>query len=172
MRLVTYSWLAVVVAVACAAVGWLGLAGWMAVVVLMASVAMHVAGNALGTAMGEATDREIARRRSLAGDWPTSDTALPVSAPSRLERREPLGRLVPISCGIGAVLGGVIGSTALILLTSSSLPGAVLGGVSSAVIGGLAGFLVASFVDILRGALRDAIAREQESRAVTAPRRR
>ena len=43
MRLVTYSWMAVVVAVACAAIGWLGLAGWLAIVIVAASVAMHVA---------------------------------------------------------------------------------------------------------------------------------
>ena len=62
MRLVTYTWLTVVIAVACAAIGWLGLAGWMAVVVVVASIAMHVAGNALGTRMQEAADRERAAR--------------------------------------------------------------------------------------------------------------
>ena len=58
MRLVTYSWLAVVIAVTCAAIGWMGLAGWMAAVVALASVGMHVAGNALGTRMREAADRD------------------------------------------------------------------------------------------------------------------
>lgn len=161
MRLVTYSWLAVVLAVACAAIGWLGLAGWMAVVAVLASVAMHVAGNALGTAMREATDREITRRRETADEWPTAAATLPASRPSRLERRESLGSLVPISSGIGALLGGSIGATALRLLTSSSVPGAVLGGLSSAVIGGLIGFLAASFIDIVRTSLRDAIATER-----------
>ena len=39
MPLVTYTWLAVVVALACAAIGWLGIAGWMAMVVVAASLA-------------------------------------------------------------------------------------------------------------------------------------
>ena len=52
MRTVTYSWLAVVLGVAGAAIGWLGLAGWIAAAVLLASVAMHVAGNAVGTRPG------------------------------------------------------------------------------------------------------------------------
>ena len=51
MRLVTYSWLVVLVAVACAAITWLGIAGWLAAVVVLASLAAHVAGNALGTKM-------------------------------------------------------------------------------------------------------------------------
>jgi hypothetical protein len=37
----------------------------------------------------------------------------------------------------------------------------MLGGVSSAVIGGLAGFLAASFVEIVRTSLREAIAAER-----------
>lgn len=171
MRLSTYSWLAVVLAVACAAVGWLGLAGWMAIAVLAASIAMHVAGNALGTAMRDATDREIDRRRSALDDWPTDEVELPSIAPSRLVRRESLGWLVPVSCGIGAVVGGSIGTTALLWFTSSSVPGAMLGGTSSAVIGALLGFLGASFVDILRTTLRDAIATERASHAATSTRR-
>lgn len=171
MRLSTYSWLAVVLAVACAAVGWLGLAGWMAIAVLAASIAMHVAGNALGTAMRDATDREIDRRRSALDDWPTDEVELPSIAPSRLVRREPLGWLVPVSCGIGAVVGGSIGTAALLWFTSSSVPGAMLGGTSSAVIGALLGFLGASFVDILRTTLRDAIATERASHAATSTRR-
>jgi hypothetical protein len=170
MRLVTYSWLAVVLAVACAAVGWLGIAGWMALAVLIASVAMHVAGNALGTSMREATDREIARRQATADEWRAAVASLPTSRPSRLERRESLGSLVPISCGIGAVVGGSIGAAALRMLTSSSLPGAVLGGLSSAVIGGLIGFLGASFIDIVRTSLRDAISSERRSAAASAQR--
>jgi hypothetical protein len=48
-------------------------------------------------------------------------------------------------------------------MTSSSVAGATLGGVSSAVIGGLLGFLGASFVEIIRVSLRDAIAAERAS---------
>ncbi len=160
MRPVTYTWLAVVLGVACAAIGWLGLAGWLAAAVLVASVAMHVAGNALGTRMREATDRDLAR-------VPTGRTAadIPRTPPSRLEQRASLGRLVPVSAGIGAACGGIAGTAALATLTASSPAGAVLGGVSSAVIGGLFGFLAASFIEIVRTSLREAVAAERSSAA-------
>ena len=47
------------------------------------------------------------------------------------------------------------------MLTASSPAGALLGGLSSAVIGGLLGFLVASFVEVVRTAIQEAIAAEQ-----------
>jgi hypothetical protein len=161
MRLSTYSWLAVVLAVACAAIGWLGLAGWMAAAVLLASVAMHVAGNAIGTRMRETTDRDLARRR----DPSHVPSVVPPASPTHLERRSELGRLIPVSAGIGAACGGVAGTLALLSLTESSPAGAALGGVSSAVIGGLFGFLAASFVEILRTSVREAIAAERPAAA-------
>ena len=159
MRPVTYSWLVVVVAVACAAIGWLGIAGWIAVAVVIASVAMHVVGNALGTTLREAADRDLARlrRRNAA------PAELPRPAPTRLERRQSLGRLVPVAAGIGATVGGATGAAALATLTSASIAGAALGGISSAVIGGLFGFLAASFIEIIRTSLREAIAAERSS---------
>ncbi|MFM8826501.1 MAG: hypothetical protein ACKOFT_05425 [Actinomycetota bacterium] len=162
MRPVTYSWLAVVLAVSCAAIHWLGLAGWMAVVVLVASIGMHVAGNALGTRMREATDRDLARLRRR----PQREiTAAATARPSLLERRSGLGRLVPVSVAVGGLCGGVSGAACLFVLTSSSPAGALLGGVSSAVIGGFVGFLGASFVDIVRTSLREAIAAERPASA-------
>jgi hypothetical protein len=163
MRLVTYSWLAVVLAIACAAIGWLGLAGWMAAAVLLASVAMHVAGNAIGTRLREATDHDLALRRNTPL---TAAAPLPASGPTHLERRSSLGRLVPISAGIGAACGGTAGTLSLLWLTASSPAGAVLGGGSSAVVGGLLGFLGASFVEIVRASLRESLAAE---RAATRP---
>lgn len=166
MRPVTYSWLAVVLAVCCAAIHWLGLAGWMAVVVLVASVGMHVAGNALGTKLREATDRDLARLRRRSE--PVVAVATP-GRPGQLERRSGLGRLVPVSAAVGGICGGVAGATCLILLTSSSPAGALLGGISSAVIGGFAGFLGASFVEIVRTSLSEALAAERPA-PVTEPR--
>ena len=163
MRLVTYSWLAVVLAIACAAIGWLGLAGWMAAAVLLASVAMHVAGNAIGTRLREATDQDLALRRNTARP---ASAPLPASGPTHLERRSSLGRLVPISAGIGAACGGTAGTLSLLWLTASSPAGALLGGGSSAVVGGLLGFLGASFVEIVLASLRESLAAE---RAATQP---
>jgi hypothetical protein len=164
MRPVTYSWLAVVLGVACAAIGWLGLAGWIAVVVCAASVGGHVAGNAIGTRLREAADRDLTRTggRGRAAAGPITDQPLPPRRPpAQLQKRTSLGRLLPVSAAIGGVCGGVIGAGALLQLTSSSLAGALLGGVSSAVVGGLAGFLGASFVEIVRTSLREAIAAER-----------
>ena len=161
MRLVTYSWLAVVLALVCAAIGWLGLAGWMAAAVLVASVAMHVAGNAIGTRLREATDQDLSARQRDARQHSTA--SLPTPVPTHLERRSSLGRLVPVSAGIGAVCGGTAGTLALWWLTASSPAGALLGGASSAVVGGLFGFLGASFVEIVRTSLRESLAAERAS---------
>jgi len=157
MRPVTYSWLAVVLGVACAAIGWLGIAGWMAAFILLASVAVHVAGNAIGTRLREATDRDLARVGR-----PRAVRPLPPQAPpAQLQRRTSLGSLVPVSAVLGGICGGAAGSVALYRLTSSSFAGALLGGASSAVLGALFGFLAASFVEILRTSLREAIAAER-----------
>jgi hypothetical protein len=156
MRFRTYAGIAVALGLACAAIGWLGLAGWLAVVVVLASIAMHVAGNAIGTSLRDTADRRLER---VPGHPPP---VVPRAAPSHLERHTSLGRLVPVSAAIGAVCGGVAGSTTLVVLAAASLPGAVLGGLSSAVIGGLLGFLAASFVEIIRTSLREALAAERE----------
>ena len=158
MRPVTYSWLAVVIAVACAAIGWLGIAGWLAVVVAAACVAMHVAGNAIGTRLREATDGDLRRHRP-----PPGQAVVPAPRPTLLERKTDMGRLVLVSAAIGAACGGLAGSAALLLLTASTPAGAVLGGVSSAVIGAILGFLGASFVEIVRTSLREAIAAERRA---------
>jgi uncharacterized membrane protein len=154
MRSVTYFWLALVIGLGCAAIGWLGLAGWLAAVVIAASIAAHVAGNAIGTRLRDATDRSL--ERPLRRHEP-----LPRQPPSHLERRTSLGRLVPVSVGIGAICGGIAGSSALVMAAGASLAGGILGGVSSAVIGGLGGFLAASFVEAIRATLREALAAER-----------
>jgi hypothetical protein len=78
----------------------------------------------------------------------------------QLQRRTSLGGLVVVSATIGGLIGGAAGAAALVCLVGSSPAGAVLGGASSAVIGALLGFLVASFVEIVRTSLREALAAE------------
>ena len=161
MKLSTYTWLAVVVAVSVAAIGWLGLAGWLAVLVLLASIAMHVAGNAIGTRLRDDTDRGL----DAVGREPFQRSIVPEHSPTLLERSESLGRLVPVSAAIGGVAGGLMGGGALALLVKSSTAGTILGGVSSAVIGGILGFLLAGFVEIIRTSIADAIAAEKAAAA-------
>jgi len=155
MRPLTYAWLAVVLGASCAAIGWLGVAGWIAAAVLVASVLMHVAGNAIGTRLRDETDRQLERVPQASRPW------LPAPEPTRLARHIGLGRLVPVSATIGGICGGTAGACGLVMFTSASTAGAVLGGASSAVIGGLLGFLVASFVEVVRASLREAVTAER-----------
>jgi len=69
------------------------------------------------------------------------------------------------NCGAngGAACGGTAGTLSLLWLTASSPAGALLGGGSSAVVGGLLGFLGASFVEIVRASLRESLAAERAS---------
>lgn len=154
MRLGSYISIAVLLGLACTAIGWLGLAGWLAALVIAGSLAAHVAGNAIGTKLRETSDARLERPRHQI-------VSLPPRVPSLLRERTSLGRLVPISVGIGAVCGGIAGTIALMVATGASVAGAVLGGVSSAVIGGLGGFLGASFIEVIRTSLREAIAAER-----------
>ena len=64
---------------------------------------------------------------------------------------------------IGGLIGGASGAIALSLMTSSSFAGTLLGGLSSAVLGGIFGFLIASFVDILRTSVRESLDAERRS---------
>jgi hypothetical protein len=147
--------------VACAAIGWLGLAGWLAAAVLAGCVAVHVAGNALGTRLRDETDLELSRRPRRVATEP-----LPApSPPAQLQRRASLGGLVPVSAAIGGAAGGAAGSAALVCLVGSTPAGAVLGGASSAVIGAFIGFLAASFIEIVRTSLREALAADARASA-------
>lgn len=162
MRLVTYAWLVIVIALIVAAIRWLGLAGWMALVVLAASVAMHVAGNAIGTGLRTRTDRGLtAHGEPLAPPVPMPP-GRPVppgaSQSSRLARKDRLGSLLPVSAVIGGLCGGIAGAGSLAWLVGASGAGVALGGASSAVIGGIVGFLGASFVTVVRSAIREAAA--------------
>ena len=94
---------------------------------------------------------------------------MPPPKPTFLETTTSLGRLVPVSATIGAACGGLAGSVSLALLTNASLAGALLGGISSGVIGALFGFLLASFVEIVRTSLREAIAAEDRTSPRPAP---
>jgi hypothetical protein len=158
MRLHTFFWLATALAVAFSAINWLGLAGWLATLVIFGSLAMHIAGNAIGTRMREATDRDLSRTQKG-----TSVIDVPVQCPSHLERHSRTGWLLPISVSIGGLIGGASGAIALSLMTSSSFAGTLLGGLSSAVLGGIFGFLIASFVDILRTSIRESLDAERRS---------
>ena len=105
MRLQTFFWLAAALAVAFSAINWLGLAGWLASLVIFGSLAMHIAGNAIGTRMREATDRDLSRTHQR-----TSIVNVPAPSPSHLEQHSRTGWLLPISVSIGGLIGGISGT--------------------------------------------------------------
>ncbi|MDA8041626.1 MAG: hypothetical protein MPJ22_04285, partial [Pirellulales bacterium] len=126
MRLQTFFWLAAALAVAFSAINWLGLAGWLASLVIFGSLAMHIAGNAIGTRMRETTDRDLSRTHQR-----TSIVNGPAPSPSHLEQHSRTGWLLPISVSIGGLIGGILCAHAVSCLRSSSFLGGLLGVLSS-----------------------------------------
>jgi hypothetical protein len=130
----------------CAAARYGGGAGFMVAATVAALVAAHVVGNALGTRLRdevspqwnekpEQTAPQVIRARKLAREL-------------RLHERTPLGRVIHITSGGAAVVGAVLGGLALAVWTDASLTGWLVGTVSSAVLGGFFGFLLASFLEM------------------------
>jgi hypothetical protein len=60
---------------------------------------------------------------------------------------------------IGAILGGTLGSVALVLLSldQAGYTGVIVGTISAAAVGGFLGFLTSSFAEIALRAWREAI---------------
>ena len=128
MRLHTFFWLATALAVAFSAINWLGLAGWLATLVVFGSgcYAHCRKCNRYPHARGH-------RIMHLSRTYKrTSVTDVPAPPPSHLERHSRVGWLLPISVSIGGLIGGISGAIALSILTSSSsFAGALARGLSS-----------------------------------------
>ncbi len=123
--------------------GWWGL---LFAMLLLALVAAHVVGNALGTKLRDEVSRELnpdIRRRRI--------RVPPISREHhsrRLHEHTPLGRLILVISVGGAVMGGILGGLSLAAWTRASVPGWIVGTISSAVLGAFFGFLLASFLDM------------------------
>ncbi len=128
---------------------FIGPLGSLALLFFLLMVALHVAGNALGTSLGE----------RLGGYGPAidDDDGPPPGSPpriARLRRMHP-GRLVehsPVTwstvalTALGALCGGTLGALGFYFLMRATLAGLIVGAVSSAVLGGFFGFLASSFM--------------------------
>jgi hypothetical protein len=117
-------------------------------------VVLHAAGNALGTSLREGANRELATER------PQPATPLPghvANSPSRLREQTPLGSLVFVLTGLGAALGGSLGSLAYAYWTDVNTAGLIVGSISAAILGGFFGFLASSFSKIIFRAWRQAL---------------
>jgi hypothetical protein len=136
------------------------LGGWGAVAAagtFGALVLAHVIGNALGTRLRDEISPQLNPKPAppepavIVRRW---------EGKRRLHERTPLSRLISITSGGAAVVGAVLGGSALAAWTSAGVSGWLVGTVSSAVVGGFVGFLLSSFLDMTFRALSQAMERE------------
>lgn len=121
----------------------------------------HVVGNCWGS-RGWTADERPTREGAELADAPhmAGAAAPPPQAPAnRLREAAKLGWLMPLAAASGALLAGAIGVAFLLWLGFEQVgyAGLAVGGVSAAVVGGLAGFLASSFVAVARGAWQEAV---------------
>jgi uncharacterized membrane protein YeaQ/YmgE (transglycosylase-associated protein family) len=120
----------------------------------LALVCLHVAGNAIGTSLRQEANRELAAKCPQ----PVAPARERVAtSPSRLRERTPLGWMVLLLTGIGAALGGSLGSLAYAYWTDVNTAGLIVGSISAAILGGFFGFLASSFSKIIFRAWRQAL---------------
>jgi hypothetical protein len=155
--------------------GWPGL---VAAATLAALVAAHVVGNAIGTRLRDEVSpqwnprpdvprwdgRRGFREREVTRGVPAEGTGGTRGAPAtnadgtpsvpataeerRLHQRTPLGRIIHLTSAGAALVGALMGGAALAFWTSTSFSGWVVGTLSSAVVGGFVGFLLACFLEM------------------------
>jgi hypothetical protein len=117
-------------------------------------VGLHVAGNAIGTTVRDETSRGLAAERPQPATPALKRTA---NSPSRLRERTPLGSMVFVLTGLGAALGGSLGSLAYAYWTDVNFAGLIVGSISAAILGGFFGFLTSSFSKMIFRAWRQAL---------------
>ena len=123
-----------------------GLWGLLFALLVLALVAAHMMGNALGTKLRDQVSRQLNpdfRTRRIrphpAGGEKTG---------RKLHERTPLGRFILLISTGGALIGGILGGLALAVWARATLPGWIVGTISSAVLGAFFGFLMGSFLDM------------------------
>lgn len=131
---------------------------WSAVLLLVLCLVMaHVLGNSMGTRLREHANRQVEHDRALGRREPPDVIRLNVDAPRQLTQRIRLKRITLVMTVGGAVVGAEFGGAGLAAIHPQAPIGAVaLGVVSSAVLGGFAGFLASSFLSVVRQALNEA----------------
>jgi hypothetical protein len=145
-------------------------------------VAAHVAGNWLGTRLRDDATDDIRREREAARDGSrlAGDAAIrpqvdakerAAAALAHLRQRRSLGRTIHIACAAGSIVsvGLAIGLVLAIDDSRLSLSAVLVAMISAAVIGGILGFLAASFWLAASLAFSEAEGgRKQQSRPSTA----
>jgi hypothetical protein len=120
---------------------------------VLATIGLHMVGNALGTTRrDESTERFGERARPVVDQFGVAERCAAVKKSHRLRERSPLGWVIRITTLLGATAGMAAGVFALSQWTDGKLPGLVLGATSAGVLGGFFGFLGGSFLEITRRA--------------------
>jgi hypothetical protein len=138
-----------------------------ALLFLLALVAAHVIGNSLGTRLRDGRQPRVFVRE------PRSLATHAQPAPSgRLRERKGLHWINLVFTGAGAIAAGYFGGRALAEIYPDATAAAiVVAHVSSGVLGGFAGFVVTSFLAVLRQGLSEAHAASDAHRPTKSIRR-
>ncbi len=120
---------------------------------LLAIVGLHMAGNALGTSRrDESTERFGELSSPQIDERELTERCAAVKVTHRLREHTPLGWVIRITTFLGAASGMALGTIALKDWTNAELPGLIFGAISAGVIGAFFGFLAGSFLEIARRA--------------------
>ena len=136
---------------------WIAPIAWVGLVLLVVSIALHVAGNAIGTRLRQLGDRpppEAAAARAPGAPQPHEFAPV-----TRLSLRQSLGWSIVLATTVGALSGG-IGGGVWTWVASRSPPGPleiIVGVIAFAVLGGLAAFATVAFLQVLLGAMWQAL---------------
>jgi hypothetical protein len=136
-----------------ALMGLIGPLGSAALLLVLAVVGLHVAGNVVGTTLRNNAPVDAER---LWNDRPPiilEPVMVQRDFPqSRLSERTGLGRFNRLCAGLGAVAGSAIGSSILEYSGDISVRGMIVGFVSSGVLGAIFGLLFGCFLGMLLSA--------------------
>lgn len=120
-----------------------------ALLLILAMVGLHVAGNRLGTLLRDGADDRCSENSCAESLVDAPPIPVPQNQPlPRLCQHTRLSWLNRILIALGIVAGATCGYEVLLNWTTAALPGLVVGSVSSGVLGGSFGFLLASFLEI------------------------
>jgi hypothetical protein len=134
---------------------------------LAISIFLHVVGNAIGTRLRELGDDPQIQRMDL--EFPQLHAPRPddFAPATRLGVRQSLGWTIIAATALGTVLGGIGGGTWTFLTSRGpvNLPNIGIGVIAFGALGGLAAFGVFALVQVLSGAIWQALSSPADRRS-------
>jgi uncharacterized membrane protein len=134
-----------------------------ALIWILLLIAAHVAANVRGSRLS--SEHDAIRSQPEISDSYAPGPAIQFAPATQLRDNRRFGRALLAVTSVMAAAGLLLGTAALILLTSVDAGGIILGGVSAGVLGGLLGFVCASFAMVATGAFQEAADEQRCSRA-------